>query len=65
MVHSAVDNRHYKSMTHLYKCHIEEIMACVESDTGDCESTRTWENGRQRVYIYVSGTDCSHVEIHN
>ena len=64
MVHSAVDNRHYRSKTHLYKCRIEEIMTCVESDTGDGESTRTWENGRQES-IYVSGTDFSHVEIQN
>ena len=51
-------------MTHLYKCHIEEVMTCIESDTGDCESTRTWENGRQEG-IYGSGTDFSHVEIQN
>ena len=47
MVDSAVDNSHYKSMTHLYKCYTEEVMTSVKSDTGDDESTRTWENGRQ------------------
>ena len=64
MVHSAVDNRHCRSMTHLYKCRIEEIMTCVESDTGDCESTRTWENGRQES-INVSGTDFSCTDCRN
>ena len=47
MVNSAVDNSNYKSMTHLYKCYIEEVMTCVKSDTGDGELTRTWENGHQ------------------
>ena len=29
--------------THIYKCDMDEVTTCSDSDTGDEESTRTWE----------------------